>query len=443
MTNQTERYREASQERSDRLSEYRPLSGRLGDTVTFFAPCLQFLQFRIVGTLFGTDLILLAICPLTLIYGASASNKRFYRRYLFFGCLWLFGQALTDAIRSTPFEDYARGWAMIGFTLTNFLGLYFLLSGDTKRTILYALGSAVGSIASYLVNPVIFASSYPWEFGYGFGLTIVVVVLATWASAHRHYVLAVVLLFGAAALNLYNGFRSEVGECSLAATFVMSKLRANGRASPNTNTSRVAQVRTFATLIVSLGCIVQLYGYCAGNGMLGEVAQEKFDIQSSGRYGLLVGGRSQFLSGLDAAIKSPVIGYGSWAKDWRYSGRDAEIMTNLGYAVRAGAGPDESWVIPSHSYIIGAWVNTGILGVVFWLWVLSLPVRVLVLLTKTGHSILPLLVFGAGNLMWNLCFSPYGADQRLYATFFTVMMISVLESQPMPPLSPAGIRYPS
>lgn len=399
------------------------------DVLIIALPALQFLQFHIVGTLYATELLLLVVFPYALLSRKGILSKPLPRTFFGLGALWLLGQMLTDIVRSTPFHDYARGWAMIVFTLTNFSGLYILLSSSVRVMFLYAFGAAVGTILTYYLTPVSYAGAYPWEFGYGFGVTVLMVLVANGAAGRSRRKTSAFVLFVTSALNLYNGFRSQAGACFVAGIYLLTD-KLFGTRSTERGYSRVfSRLATYVIVALSLLTFFRVYSYCAQNGMLGYVAWEKYESQSSGRYGLLVGGRSQFWVGLEAALESPVIGHGSWAQDWRYAARDADMMRELGYKVLSVPAAESSWVIPSHSYIIGAWVNAGISGAIFWLWVLSLPIRVLLRVDSAAtESTRPLVAFFAVTLIWNVLFSPYGADQRLLAPFFAAAMILALEN---------------
>jgi hypothetical protein len=128
---------------------------------------------------------------------------------------------------------------------------------------------------------------------------------------------------------------------------------------------------------------------------------------------------------LEAAVNSPIVGHGSWAKDWRYASRENAMLAGFGYETLGRA---SSWLIPAHSYLVGAWVHAGILGALFWLWVFSLPVRVLMRLYTRHEPIAPLLAFLSTGLIWDVLFSPFGATARLSASFVVVTLIRFLEA---------------
>ena len=400
-----------------------PWGGRLGDLLVFIIPASQLVEFDVVGRLFAPDVILLALLPVVLLSKAHFLKMRLPRTFLVLGLIWFAGQVTTDFVRSTPFEDYARGWAMIAFTLTNFSVLYVLLFQNAPRIVIYTLGSAIGNLLIYFLHPSGFAVGDPWKFGYGFEITAFLVLLATSPRVRSNLATPAILIF-AAALNVYNGARSLGGACFLVGTYLLMRQIGRARREQGSPMTFAGALFMCALLALSAVGVLQIYQYYAGNGLLGYAAQQKYEMQSSGRYGVLVGGRGDFLVALEAALDSPIVGHGSWAKDWRYASQEDAIVKGLGYRTLGGA---NSWLIPTHSHLIGAWVDAGILGIVFWIWVLSLPLRVLMQLYATAEPLAPLIAFLAVILIWDVLFSPYGAERRFLMPYYVIVMMYLLD----------------
>jgi hypothetical protein len=316
---------------------------------------------------------------------------------------------------------------MIALTLTNFAVLYVLLFQNARRIVVYALGYASGNILSYFLNPGVYAAAEPWKFGYGFGVTLFLVLVATLTAARSKGSVAVAVMLSAAALNLYEGSRGLSGECFVAAAYLLAKQTSGSRSARGVRIGLARALIGFAFLALSGFGILRIYEYTAENGVLGGTARWKYEAQSSGRYGVLLGGRGDFLVGLEAALDSPIVGHGSWAKDWRYASQEDAIVKHLGYRTLGGA---DSWLIPTHSHLVGAWVYAGILGAIFWVWVLSLPLRALRQLYAAAQSLSPLIAFLALVLIWDVLFSPYGAERRYITPYYVVLMMSLV-SQPI------------
>jgi hypothetical protein len=400
-----------------------PWGGLAADLLVFLIPLSEFIQVDIVGKLFAPDMMLLVLFPVVMLWKGHVLNKKLPRTFLLLGLVWLLGQITSDVLRATPFEDYVRGWAMIAFTLTNFAVLYVLLFQNARRIILYTIGLALGGIVTYFLNPNAFAVQYAWKFGYGSGVTVLIMLLAIAGSARSKGTVAVAVMLFASALNIYNDYRSLGGECFLMATYLIVQQTACTRRGGGVPVGVMGILIGSAVLAISGMGILRIYEYYAASGTLGYTAQQKYEAQSSGQYGLLFGGRTEFLVGLEAALDSPIVGHGSWAKDWRYAGEVETLQKDAGYGT---VGPSDSWLIPSHSCLIGAWVSAGILGLAFWLWVMSLFVRTLGGLTRNLEPVGLLIVFLAMMSVWDVLFSPYGAERRFIVPYYVVAMMSAL-----------------
>lgn len=366
---------------------------------------------------------------IAVVSGTRILDRRLPRTFLALGFLWLVGQEISDLVRATPFHDYTRGWAMIAFALVNFAALNLLIKGSRRRIVLCALGFAVGGILTYCLSPDIFAVTYPWKFGYGYAVCLLAVLVAVFFAARGRAMLAVWVMMAAAELNLYHDYRSLAGECFVAGAYLLLALpmRRRNRGTRRVNAGQV--LIACAVLALSAVGLLRIYSYCAGSGLLGYAAWQKYEVQSSGRFGVLIGGRGGILTSLEAVMASPVVGYGSWAKDWHYASRENAMLAGLGYEIEGGPA---SWLIPAHSYLLGAWVHAGILGAVFWLWVLALPVGVLMRLCTREEPLAPLLAFLSAGLIWNVLFSPFGGTARLSAAVAAVTLMWFLEGEPEP-----------
>jgi hypothetical protein len=387
----------------------------IGDFACFAMPALAFLHVELGGVLYATDLCLLAVLPFVFERRKWLEIKP-ARAFLYLGLMWLVGQVVTDVMRQSPFEDYSRGWSKIALTLTHFSAIALLIRQSQKRLILYGVGLGVGGILTFFIAPGQYAKDYPWKFGMGLPITILLCLLAG-TVARRSRIAAVTILAGIGTINLCLGFRALGVVCGFAAVytyFQLSSRLADGR-SPKLRT-----ILTITILVAGAWGISTVYAYGAQSGWFGADEREKYAVQSSGIGGVLLGGRSDLLASSAAIVDSPLLGHGSWARDPMYGAILVDDMEDLGYENSiAGLEGD---LIPSHSYLFGAWVESGIAGAVFWCWVLWFTASALI--RSSGQEpLLPLFAFVGTFLIWNVLFSPYGADGRFTATYFVYAMI--------------------
>jgi hypothetical protein len=389
--------------------------GTIGDIACFVIPALAFLSVHLGGVLYATDVCLLAAFPLVVHRHRRWLQVKPVRKFLYLGLLWLAAQVLTDVVRHSPFEDYSRGWLKILLTLAHFATIALLARQSQRRFILYGAGLVLGGVLIFFIAPGEAAEFYPWKFGLGLPITLLVSLVAG-MLARRRRVAAVTMLAAISAINLAAGSRSLGAICAVAAIY--SYLQLSSKLADSRLRKR-RTVLTVASLAAGVWGISAIYAHGVQSGWFGEAEQEKYEMQSGGSGGILLGGRSDFLASSVAIIDSPLLGHGSWAKDPIYKAIMLASMAELGYENLEGYEDD---LIPSHSYLFGAWVESGIVGAVFWFWVLWFAARTLI--RASGREpLLPFFAFIGMLLMWNVLFSPYGADARFTATYFVYGMI--------------------
>lgn len=402
----------------------------IADIVIFLIPALKFLQFNLVGSIYGGDLLLAAVFVWMLARRQYFAVLRdpLPKTLLCFGLVWLAGQIITDVFRHTDFHDWARGWALIVITLVHFSLLYVLLHAQPRRIFIYASGLAVGGLLTYFFNPFIFASQYPWEFGWGFPVTMAIILLT---KARTYRSLLVPLALGA--LNLYLGFRSMGSVCFVVAVYLMLRLRWRSiEAKTGVPIGRRHMVVACLTVVTAAVTLSLLYGNAAASGLLGQDAKFKHEFQSEGRFGIVLGGRSEILLGGLAIYESPIIGHGSWAKNPAYVAAYRAVMLMLGYNSASfqrgegtGVGGEENdYLIVAHSHLLGAWVQAGILGIGFFVFVLVLAIRSFTILYRLRSDLAPLFTFSSAWLIWNIFFEPYAGDLRFSTLFYIVVLMS-------------------
>ena len=386
--------------------------GRFGlvDLFLVVAPLAQFVQMHVMGVLSGTDILLLLAFPLVLLRNLRQLRQRQVFMILLLGLGWLISQVITDLIRDTPPVDFLRGWSKIGLTLTHFTTIYLLTYRSRRRFLLFGFGFIAGQLLTLRINPGVFFAASPWKFGYCGPVTLVVFLLtSTLPFFRRRKMLVLLAALSIAMINLFMGARGAALMSLLAGIYVFSLRRAG--------TSRLRGsklVFTLGVVLLSGWIFMSFYSYLAQTGALGPKAVSQYEMQGGGEGGVLLGGRSEILSSAMAILDSPIIGHGTWARDPKYKFILEERRRELGYA-KVGVMSDD--LIPTHSHIFGAWVEAGVMGAVFWFYVFCTVVRIL-LKASGREALLPACAYMATGMIWNIFFSPYGADMRVVFAYF-------------------------
>ena len=385
----------------------------------FLTPTFVWVEFTLVGRIFLPELILFALLPALLIRRGGMLTDPLPRTVLLLAVLWLLAQILTDVIRASDFRDYGRGWARIALTALNFCSLYLLLHRSRRRIVLFALGMAVGGYLAFLLNPSPYFENFPWKFSLGPSTALAAVVAAVWLPGLGAFAALPILAVGIYSMSV--GARALAGVAIMTGLYMILNRIMGRRRGRTAGFSLGRSSLVLAGAIAAAALVIEFYAYMAAQGWLDERSRNVYEFHSQGPLGFLLGGRPEFLASTRAVLDSPLIGHGSWAKNPDYV---AYLLDLGGFSYRL---PElhqiEQDLIPTHSHLMGSWVEAGILGTVLWLWVLLLVFRVLMVQYMLSDPIVPLVGFAAFLMVWDIFFSPFGAERRYTVPFNIVLLI--------------------
>lgn len=404
-----------------------PVYSRSNDkflTWIFMASLLSYLEIVLVGRLFVIEIIFLCCLLIMFSGGTGKLLQKGPRLILALLGFWLFSQVVSDLILGTSFNDYARGWARVFFLAVNFSVLYLLLVTE-KRLLVFMLGLSIAAI----VNSLQFIGfSTMWKFGGGAGLVILLIVSLTMYFSKRKrtsliYTFSALILFSASVISIMLNCRSLSALFLLSAVFILwSKRKSRGISHSRLTLKRIFVVSVFSILLIWF--LLFIYGLAAKGGWISEKATQKYEMQNIkgyGAWGILLGGRSELVVSLKAISDSPIIGHGSWAKDYKYVFMRAYLLDEM-YDDRQ-VRISESDLIPSHSHVLGAWVEAGIIGGLFWLVIAGMILYNLIQLSSIRYYLVPILSVIFILSCWDILFSPFGAHRRITWALYFVLLI--------------------
>jgi hypothetical protein len=184
--------------------------------------------------------------------------------------------------------------------------------------------------------------------------------------------------------------------------------------------------RSFFLIVILMGCVVLIakktYEYAALHGKMGEAELLKYEAQSSSKIGLL-SGRSQFVSVILAVYDSPLLGHGSWALDKNgYGIRAAELLED-DFAINSFYRQPVLGMIPTHSHIFCAYVWHGVLGAIFWLYVLWVLYCTFRCYLGVEPELYAYLAISIPALSWAVLFSPFGGRVATITTLVVCLLL--------------------
>jgi O-antigen ligase len=399
----------------------------LTDLAVFALGAAGIFSIGLVGALPGSEIMLLPLLPVLLLYKGGRVFNREYLWFLVLVAAWLLGTLAADANIDNYAINRMKGVARVVFFAFDFMALAILINHKVRRMIVFALSIVAVMIFSGREFRGDFLTE--WKFGYSSAFTILALLAASHYNEKKKYktCLAIFLLLGL--LNLYFAFRSQVVIVLIAAALtlpIFEDQRALGRRQRQPTPSKF---RPFILLALAGGAIFisnQAIKFAANQGFLGDSVSSKFQAQSSGRLGVLFGGRPETLVAIQAIIDKPIIGHGSFAADPKYFALKQDLQYEYGYSDTDT--PEEEGGIPTHSHLTMAWVESGIFGGLLWLYILSLVLRAILQTAIHRQPLSPLYCYFLVNFVWDILFSPFGSINRLWGAYFVLLSYSVLRS---------------
>lgn len=406
------------------------LSSFLADVLAVTLGLTSTVLLHIVGELPAAEAILLASIPFLLITQGRRLSRPGVTPIFALMALWLLGQVLTDIYRQTAMVDWMRGDAAILFFAIDLAGLIILLGHNERRQVLFVMAYAIGSLLVTRFHPPAFAVGAPWKFGYSTGTIMLVVLASCYFYRLRRFGMVLVLLIGIAAVNLLLNYRSPVLGLLITIVLVVPVIPERvGRL------QLLPRAGTFARTAILVALALGAAGTAAGlvvlvtrSGLLGQQAQKKNEEQSQSIGGMLLGGRPEILVSARAVMDSPILGHGSWAKNYKYVEMLNDIETRYGITESLQQEEESGeGVIPAHSHLMGAWVWAGILGAIFWVYILRLTVLAIIGVSNFRPMLAPIYAWLLVDLAWAIFFSPFGSVMRIYDAFIIVIALDLLE----------------
>ncbi len=400
------------------------------DILVFLIPLMQFIELHVVGLLSGTDILLIVTFVYLGIRGKIKLETSQAKRFMALCSLWLASQVVTDVVRHTAFADYSRGWSNIGLTLVNFAVFFSLLYQKPTRLAVYGWGLAIGSLLRFWIIPTDLMQADPWKFGISYPVTLAVLLFASRKKCRGQWPIILAIAIGI--IDIFMGTRSLGGYCVAVALYLSITRHLRTKAGGTVKLKAGSVLVIAASLVIGVIGIVWAYSYAARAGMLGADARVKYAEQTSGKYGLLLGGRVEVLGSLPAIWASPILGHGSWARDPLYLILEKRGLVMLGYDIKEFLTIEDlrEGSIPAHSYIFGSWVNAGILGAIFWAWVFVLIAKALLRIYPATVPLLPFAAYAGFQMLWDILYSPYASDARIITPYFIVLLMTCMSMAP-------------
>jgi hypothetical protein len=344
------------------------------------------------------------------------------RTIALFGVLWAIAQLVSDIHNETQMLDAAKGvFAPIVFIGT-IVGLARYFKTHFSYFPSFLLGVTLGGLISLLLFPTDYFNFNPWKWGLSsFFLSLIAILFSFFVNRKSKTLLFVVLIILMAVSFSFNSRSMAIFPLIAALAYVSCYNKKESRTrrwlSGRWAATKALLVVLPALMLINVGATA-LFSSDEFLSKLPGDAASTYKVQATGDFGILIGARSEILISGQALLDKPMLGHGSWAKDRDgYLDKYAVLRHQLGYNTRDDNQYESfsSDLIPVHSYLMGAFVWAGIFGGLFWLVTLSRVYRAFI----ATLSYLPYyFYFGMIGFVWDVFFSPFGANARWNASIF-------------------------
>jgi hypothetical protein len=422
-----------------RLIGYRPRPKPLwSSSQSFFSDAALFIlgvggaySLNIVGALPYSEVFLLAMLPVLLL---ERGRRAFDRQYLLFYILaggWFLGTQIADLYNGIPGFNRMKGTARVVFLILDFMALAILINNKSRRIFVFAL-----SLASLMLfSSFQFSGEFltQWKFGLSHAFAMVALVASSYFYKRRRYWICLSITLFLAVLNFHYGFRSQLVILVISAVLILpifDLVKTRAGSTPGLQRTLRALILLAVSGVVAYGANAVIK-YAAEKGVFDEATNAKFQSQSAGDYGVLVGGRPETLVAIQAIRDSPIIGHGSFPFGLKYMQLKQDIQYEHGYSETDEPEDTEYPVIPTHSHLTLAWVEGGILGGICWIYIFILVLRAVLRLSAQRPDLAPLYSYLLVNFLWDILYSPFGSVNRMRAAFFILLSYFILRKRPV------------
>jgi len=282
----------------------------------------------------------------------------------------------------------------------------------------YLIAIILGYCASY-VTCWFFFSQYlpngdtyalvPWRLGLGFAATWAILCLIV--VFPRLYPMVLPLMLVATVIHVVLGARS-LGLATLACG-ILSAFAARA------STDRVGPFRLSKVIFVCILALafawaaLEVAVIAAEAGLLPEEMTTRMLRQYYSENGILLSARAPNYVAAVGIIERPILGFGPGNSDAELSTLYAQLSAeNNSDGLNTDAFLDTyleeelGTVIPSHSHVLGAWIEAGIVGGLYWMFIMAIVVYVMVRSLKFKNPWVPMYLFLSMTTLLDIVFSP-------------------------------------
>lgn len=396
------------------------------DRIALAVGLLGALNLRFIGTFSLSEII--ALCAIPFI-GCGYYGNRNVRTLIILLILWNAGTVIAGYYNDIPLLQAIRGFGNLTLFVLVIPFAYWLLADRIPRILYYCAGYGISQIVQW----AIWAENYDNSFITGYWLTKYLAGICCFICYLLYFKgkreISYLFIEGYAIYALLNNSRLHFLMINIGIILLISADYFRRES------SRKKMQAAFNRHIFLIGIAMATAGYCsyiiygevASWGFMGNYGKHKYEHQSTSPMGIAAG-RGDFFCSVIAIKNNPVIGYGYNAEENdRYPCfTSSEWLYWKNFRLRYSGGSLDR--IPTHSYILGSWIQGGILGLLFWLFVICKILQFYLTSLYRHPKLLGYFTISTSLMVWDIFFSPLG-NRMAFTMIFMPMLLSIGNTQ--------------
>ncbi len=404
------------------------------DYLTFFIGIFSGFYIRVIGILCVSEIVLLLVAfYILLTRKVSYKHNKQFQILLLLSALAFLGSIISSIVNGSTFINTAKWLFTIFLFVVDLIAVFWLLSDKVTRIIYYLFFSMIGVLLTSTILPQFSVHTLvnveneviqktlserldlnAELFAYQYAPIFLFLIAFLYGKMPK---LTIAIMFFGGVFFLFGDSRHLFLVYELAAVIMMFL----GVVNEQNKMIKMQKMRknVLPFLIILFGAAIVIkssYEYMAKNGILGEWAQYKYELQSSNNNDIVLGSRMITFEGLYVILKDPIWGYGPYAKD------------NHGYIQEfgrmMGTEYDSSKLLGGHSYLIQFWTYGGILSLPFWIYVIYICIVFIVRGITYVPCLTPFLLISTILLLYNILFSPF--SNRIGNAFVVTAIVLII-----------------
>ena len=333
---------------------------------------------------------------------------------------WFFNQVITDLIVGSDYYDLMRGWMKILMLGVCLISVVCFFNTEGRRLDGFLMALLLVFFSNLFISKYIGNLEGLWKFGLARPVLYLCAMLPVFFVFGYKKMFFVFIFVGAISVAIFATRSYAMISFLVAFMVVISWLRFRKNWASNFQLLNKINI----TILVSGFILAAGFGAAISKQLLtfwDDRQAEKIGGQAEAELNYFLSSRPEFISAGKAISDSPLIGHGSWAKDRQYYEYMLAVLEEAGRTIKGEVDPMR---IPSHSHILGSWVESGFLGGLFWVVVLFIAVKNATDIGRIVGEYRALVALCSILLIWDIVFSPYGGDRKfINAIFLAVPMV--------------------